>query len=91
MADGEVYDDPSGDLLYILFDKDLDRDGASFRLERLDRSRSGEAIVVRRLAHDCFELAGPGNLRGRAPLRAAHEALTRWASGLPDWREPLDA
>jgi hypothetical protein len=87
-ADGEVYDDPSEDLMFMLFE-DLETVGSSFIVERVEAEREQEAVRIVLLDADTYAVEGPGEERNTAPIRRAHEALTRWAFDLPDWREPL--
>jgi hypothetical protein len=79
-VDGETYDDPSEDLLFMLFD-DLERPGASFTIERVEAGRQGESVRVIRERDGSFSLGGGLSLR--TTMREAHEALTRWAFDLP--------
>lgn len=89
-ADGEVYDDPSEDALFM-FMEDLERPGSSFTVERVETGREGDFLRVSVEEDGMYALDGPG-AEGIGPvrsMRAVHEALTRWAFDLHDWREPL--
>ena len=89
-ADGEVYDDPSEDALFM-FMEDLELPGSSFAVERVETGREGDFLRVSVSEDGMYAVDGPsadgiGRVRS---MRAVHEALTRWAFDLPDWREPL--
>jgi hypothetical protein len=89
-AAGEVYDDPSEDALFI-FTEDLESPGSSFTVERREAGREGDFLRVTVRDDGMYALEGP-QTEGVEPvrsIRAADEALTRWAFDLPDWREPL--
>jgi hypothetical protein len=88
--DGEVYHDPSEDLLYMLME-DLQTPGDSFVVERVEPGREGSFMIVTRREDGSSALEGPeakGLPRG-VSMRAVHAALTRWAFDLPSWREAL--
>lgn len=88
--DGEVYDDPSEDLLYMLME-DLEAPGDSFMVERVETGREGSFMRVTRREDGSDALEGPeteGIPRG-VSMRAVHAALTRWAFDLPSWQDAL--
>ena len=87
---GESWDDPSEDLLFM-FMEDLDHPGASFLVERVVSGREDDFMRITAHNDDGYLLEGPQAV-GIGPvqsMRAVHEALTRWAFDLADWREPL--
>jgi hypothetical protein len=89
-AAGETSDDPSEDALFM-FMEDLEEPGSSFEVERLGGGRERDFIRVTAGDDRTYTLEGP-HAEGIGPvrsMRAVHEALTRWAFGLPDWRGPL--
>jgi hypothetical protein len=85
-ATGEVYDDPSEDALFMLIE-DLDSAGASVLVERVEEGREREAVRVTLQDSGSYRFEGRETHEGS--MRAVHEALTRWAFDLPEWREPL--
>ena len=88
-ASGEVYDDPSEDALFM-FCEDLEAPGSSFIVERIDDGQVAQFMRITRRA-DGYSLEGTdaAGLPPISSMRATHEALTRWAFNLPDWRAPL--
>ncbi len=91
-ANGEAYDDPSEDMLFMVFE-DLEEPGAAFLLERVEPGREGERVRVELFAERTYALEGFATAdRLVSPsMRNVHEALTRWAFDLPDWRELLSS
>jgi hypothetical protein len=87
---GEAYDDPSEDLLFMLFE-DLDDPGDDFTVEKVEAGQPHELVRVQLNERRSYEINGPGpDEKTASPfMRNVHEALTRWAFDLPDWREPL--
>jgi len=85
-ANGEIYDDPSEDALFM-FMEDLESPGAALLVERVEVGRQGEAVRVTLQKDAAYRFEGPETHEGS--LRAVHEALTRWAFDLPEWQEPL--
>jgi len=90
-ADGEVYEDPSEDALFMFMEALEGQPGSSFTVERVEAGREGDFVRVSLRADGSYLLEGP-RAEGTQPvrsMRAVHEALTRWAYDLPNWREPL--
>jgi hypothetical protein len=90
---GEVYDDPSEDLLFMLLEdfEGVELSQRWFMLERRGPSRDGEYLRVLVRGDGTYGIEGP-DADGIDPIpsmRRAHDALTRWACDLPDWRVPL--
>ncbi len=91
-ANGEAYDDPSEDMLFMVFE-DLEEPGAAFPLERVEPGRKGNGFGSSCSRTETYALEGFGTAdRLVSPsMRNVHEALTRWAFDLPDWRELLSS
>jgi hypothetical protein len=90
-VDGEVYDDPSEDALFMFMEDLGGQPGSSFTVERVETGREGDFLRVSLREDGLYALHGP-SAEGTEPvpsMRAVHEALTRWAFDIPDWREPL--
>jgi len=82
-AAGEVYDDPSEDVLYM-FMEDLRTAGQSFRIERLEERREGEWAQVALNEHGLYVFDSSENLHYVSSLRTIHDFLTRWTFDLFD-------
>jgi len=80
---GEVYDDPSEDLLFELMG-DLRSVGQSIRVARLEELRQDEWARVTLNEHRLYVFESSERLRYVSSLRTIHDFLTRWAFDLFD-------
>ena len=79
---GEVYDDPSEDALYM-FMEDLRPEASPLRVERLGEERHGEWALVTLNAHGLYKFESDGHVEYVSSLVNVHEFLTKWAFDLP--------
>lgn len=81
-SEGETYDDPSEDALYM-FMEDLRSPGSSLRVERLEPERKGEWATVALTDSGLYKFVSSGHIEYVSSRRTIHEFLTRWAFDLP--------
>ena len=90
---GEVWDDPSEDLLFMLFEdfQDADPSQCFFLIERTEPGREDQYLRVKLRPDGTYTVEGPDaqGVIAALSMRGAHEAVTRWAFDLPNWRDPL--
>jgi hypothetical protein len=79
---GEVYDDPSEDALYM-FMEDLRPEASPLRVDRLEEDRRGEWALVTFNASGLYKLESDHHVEYVSSLGNVHEFLTRWAFDLP--------
>jgi hypothetical protein len=83
-AEGEIYEDPSEDALFMFVDEL--GPGSILKIERTEKGREGEEVSVIGQADGSYAVEGAIE-SGSSSMREAHEAVTRWAFDLPDdWR-----
>ena len=92
---GDVWDDPSEDMLFMLVEELRNPGNAFLIVERLEAGRAGHFMQVvapeSSGSHYVLEYreGSPETHRGTSnpSMRVVHETLTRWAHDLPGWRE----
>jgi N6-adenosine-specific RNA methylase IME4 len=88
---GEIWDDPSEDLLFILLEDIRDKDELFVIVERLADASGQTYMQAIRTADSRFRLEYRDGSAGRhffaetADMRLAHDVLTKWAFELPGW------
>jgi hypothetical protein len=79
--DGEVYDDPSEDALYM-FMEDLEASGSPLLIDRLEEGREDEWALVRLMESGLYEFESDRHVHYVSGFASVHEFLTRWAFDL---------
>jgi len=88
MENGESYDDPSEDALFLLFEDMAAGDARWVVIEKISDTSKQTYTQAVRLADGSFQverrLGSPATHEAVGPvdLRTAHEQLTRWAFAL---------
>lgn len=92
---GEAYDDPSEDLLFMLFEDIANGDEDFFIVERTE-DRAGQTYIQVARASSGFVLeyrdGGPDRHFGTEcdDMRLAHQVVTGWAFGFDGWKDDLE-
>lgn len=101
MESGEIWDDPSEDLLFILLEDIRDKDELFLIVERVADASGQTYMQAIRTEDSRYRLEYRDGSPDRhffaesTDMREAHDALTKWSFELPGWEtampwQPLD-